>query len=544
MFKYLAAFIAIFCSAAFAQTFEWVNILSPDYPYNPTYLHAPSDIDNSGNPVCARLVSFRETYNLATYGDVKIEKRNSSGSILWENTVSGSSDVSELNVDYEGSVICIGTYRDTLEIDTVRLVHSGSGVGNYILKLNSTGNLDWIKEGTEFPEYGAVSALELKASGNILIGVTNYGTDANIYEFGPDGSPVSVIGQPGAETISDINVDNSGNIWATGFAFGGQVSFNGLDTIAPFNYTEYVVKYNSSGDAQWVSFIEDITVQDYNIVTDNSGNAYLSGNLFVPTQFGNLTANGPQWVYDFFVTKIDPDGNYIWLNEIPPGNPLGDATIGNSNFISCSSEGDTYLTGYFRGEINFGNGVVIQPIAYADIFVISYDRDGTVKWAKAAGGDAYDEGCGIVTDNNGSCYVSGFVSQDAVFDTISTTGEYMNLFFAKLMYDNPVGIEDLSGNFTEDKFELMQNYPNPFNPSTKIKYSVPSVIANEVKQSQIVSLKVYDVLGNEITTLVNEEKPAGSYEVNFSAENLSSGIYFYKLQSGNFSKTNKMILLK
>jgi len=93
-------------------------------------------------------------------------------------------------------------------------------------------------------------------------------------------------------------------------------------------------------------------------------------------------------------------------------------------------------------------------------------------------------------------------------------------------------------------FSLKQNYPNPFNPSTKIRFTIPSVIASEVKQSQFVSLKVYDVLGNEVTTLVNEDKPAGNYEVNFDARGLTSGIYFYKLSAGSFSQTKKMLLIK
>ncbi|MCW8805276.1 MAG: M14 family zinc carboxypeptidase [Ignavibacteriaceae bacterium] len=94
------------------------------------------------------------------------------------------------------------------------------------------------------------------------------------------------------------------------------------------------------------------------------------------------------------------------------------------------------------------------------------------------------------------------------------------------------------------QFSLDQNYPNPFNPSTKIKYSVPSVIASETKQSQLVTLKVYDILGNQVATLINEEKPSGEYEVDFDAAGLSSGIYFYKLQAGSFVATKKMILLR
>ncbi len=86
------------------------------------------------------------------------------------------------------------------------------------------------------------------------------------------------------------------------------------------------------------------------------------------------------------------------------------------------------------------------------------------------------------------------------------------------------------------QFILYQNYPNPFNPATVISYQLP-VSGN-------VTLKVYDVLGNEIATLVNEEKSAGVYDVDFDGSDLSSGIYFYKLHAGNFTKTNKMILLK
>jgi hypothetical protein len=85
-------------------------------------------------------------------------------------------------------------------------------------------------------------------------------------------------------------------------------------------------------------------------------------------------------------------------------------------------------------------------------------------------------------------------------------------------------------------FSLEQNYPNPFNPSTKINYTLP--------QKEFVSLKVYDLLGNELKTLVNEEKSAGSYELDFDAINLPSGIYFYRLQAGSFVETKKMIFLK
>lgn len=112
---------------------------------------------------------------------------------------------------------------------------------------------------------------------------------------------------------------------------------------------------------------------------------------------------------------------------------------------------------------------------------------------------------------------------------------------------NPV-IADEEENKIPDEFILYQNYPNPFNPTTKIKFSIPSVIASEAKLSQLVTLKVYDVLGNEISTLVNEELSAGEYEVIFNASsgirNLASGIYFFQLNTGNYFQTKKMVLLE
>ena len=98
-------------------------------------------------------------------------------------------------------------------------------------------------------------------------------------------------------------------------------------------------------------------------------------------------------------------------------------------------------------------------------------------------------------------------------------------------------------------YKLFQNYPNPFNPTTTIQFVIPNEVRNlkdsrTTKQSQHVLLKVYDVLGREVATLVNEEKPAGNYEVTFDASELSSGIYFYKLQTGSFVQTKKMILLR
>ena len=103
-----------------------------------------------------------------------------------------------------------------------------------------------------------------------------------------------------------------------------------------------------------------------------------------------------------------------------------------------------------------------------------------------------------------------------------------------IIVQNPSAVND--DEVVANHFELDQNYPNPFNPSTRINYTVPT--------SSFINLKVYDILGNEVAVLVNEEKPAGNYEINFDASRLTGGVYFYQLTSNSFVDTKKMILLK
>ena len=108
----------------------------------------------------------------------------------------------------------------------------------------------------------------------------------------------------------------------------------------------------------------------------------------------------------------------------------------------------------------------------------------------------------------------------------------------------PIGIKPIS-NEIPNVFSLSQNYPNPFNPSTKIKFSIPSNVRSEMSN---VKLIIYDILGREIATLVNERLSPGTYEVQWSASsvatNFASGVYFYLIQAGDFQETKKMILIK
>lgn len=136
------------------------------------------------------------------------------------------------------------------------------------------------------------------------------------------------------------------------------------------------------------------------------------------------------------------------------------------------------------------------------------------------------------TTTNKTLLNNGFILVEIIWQTWNGSA-WVNV--NKFMYSHlPTGIEQIEGEVST--YSLSNNYPNPFNPTTTIKFQIPEM--------GFISLKIYGILGNEITTLVNEELQSGSYETEFSGEDLSSGIYFYMLQAGAFVETKKMLMIK
>ena len=168
-----------------------------------------------------------------------------------------------------------------------------------------------------------------------------------------------------------------------------------------------------------------------------------------------------------------------------------------------------------------------EGIVVGDSGVVRYTNNGGTTWQADPYFDGLTDGdiisVATVDFNTGLALV-----RNTTLDGGSSTSLFM-------VSSEPLAVDD-NLNKTPSEFSLEQNYPNPFNPSTKIKFEIPSI--------SLVTLKIYDLLGNEIATLVDEEKTAGVYEAEFKAEELTSGIYFYKLQAEGFTQTKKFIFLK
>src|SRR4030095_4073518 len=239
----------------------------------------------------------------------------------------------------------------------------------------------------------------------------------------------------------------------------------------------------------------------FGLAVDDNKNVYVTG------------GDGSQ----IALIKYDLNGTVSWVQT-----HQGD--LGYSITLDASQQ-NVYIT----GNQNIGNGIT-------DGITIKYDVYGNQIWETY-----YDRGVGgsdrpvrIKIDSDCGIYVAGF-SQDS-------NGVFENFV---LKYDECPNPHPLSPNNNSEipkEFNLYQNYPNPFNPITKIKFDIPAGSSGKV------SLRVYDLAGREVATLLNQSLQPGTNEAEFDGSNLASGVYFYRINaegnSQNFSKTLKMILVK
>ena len=168
---------------------------------------------------------------------------------------------------------------------------------------------------------------------------------------------------------------------------------------------------------------------------------------------------------------------------------------------------------------------------------MQYDENGNDLWAEGVGGDRMDWGEGIVHDYSGHGYLSGYFESSSVIfgDTALTNPTSQNKLFVAKKEIQTTSIDLLDQEMVTSYYGLT-NYPNPFNSSTKIKFSLP-------KRSKV-KIKIFNLLGQKIKTLLNKSMSAGLHEVEFTTKDLPSGIYFYRIETGEFQQVRKMVLLK
>ena len=287
------------------------------------------------------------------------------------------------------------------------------------------------------------------------------------------------------------------------YTHGGGTNWENNPPTGSGNYEEAV-----SGDDITNGYVL-VPLRGYNNATLETVVNQESVIRFVVDMNGAVDGNG---------ISLEPVSNTFIAGANPPlqwpdgGWPDGDST----KVIFMADDGT-------NGDETAGDNFWTMEVTFPIYSPLDIEYKYGANWGLPSNGGANDNEGGVGTNHHATIFPS-FWSGDAVDD--------FGTFDTK---DVVNGVEQVDSG-VPSKYELSQNYPNPFNPSTIINFSIP--------QSGIVTLRVYNVLGQEVAELVNDVKSAGTYEVSFDASNLTTGMYVYTIQAGNYSATKKMLLVK
>ncbi|HEY3249708.1 MAG TPA: SBBP repeat-containing protein [Ignavibacteria bacterium] len=520
-------FVISFTSFLFSQPVEeWMNT-NGQYPYVISSNRGIIlEVDDRGNSYVMG-INYNGGYNIFTV------KYDINGNLLWSNDNNLGNWITQSFCMklYGGYLYESYTYNSTL----------------ITKKYDADGNLIWTVNynyvGIAYP-----MAITSDRSGNVYIASTGETftntTDFEIIKYDQQGNQVwfAYYNGPGNyfEEPGDIKVDRAGNVYVTGTSWGGDSTQSDYATIKinVNGVTEWVQRYNSQYNQAELPtclelgvsgiYVTGLSWRNNNkpefatIKYDNNGNQLWEQRYNHSNEWHRalgLAIDHSENVYvtggdynKIAVIKYNTNGIVQWVNTRD-----GEAGYG----ITLDDRQDVYVT----GNVNVNNGIT-------DGITIKYDRFGNQLWEAFydRGFSNNDRPVRIKTNSHCDVYVAGF-SQDSA-------GVFENfiLKYNECSIHSPLVL--INSSVIPNSFNLYQNYPNPFNPSTKIKFDIPA------NSSGKVSLRVYDLIGREVSTLLDQDIQPGTHEVEFDGSNFSSGIYFYKLVSDNYVETRKMILTK
>jgi photosystem II stability/assembly factor-like uncharacterized protein len=465
---------------------------------------------------------------------------------IFKSTDNGS-NWTNIYFDSYGQLFSLETYQDSIVY---------AGLPQYLLKSTNYGS-DWDTSFQAFENNNFINLIKVNNLGEVFTSVGFWG----LIKSTDCGSTWERIGLPSA-SIHDMALSPNTTIFSNAYMAG-------------------LFRSTNNGDSwEWIDHFGG------DLIVDDSGYVYCLGDKLYRSFDNGLT-----WVsnylgvnmYKLFLSK----NNKLFLANIDvklySSTDFGSTwVLINSNFPSLQdyaidSFGNIYIVnsyGIYKSEdegvswnqinINFGLGESVIDIDDNDkIYVgsetgIHFSSDNGSTWYECNTGLQNTYTTSIAINNDNVVYAS-FINEGVYYyDSINNRWNSVDdnpyyKFVSVLLFDDEgylyagtqshsvIKSRETTVTIDEDlnlqlDYLLSQNYPNPFNPTTTIKF--------EIAERGFVTIRVYDVLGSEVATLVNEEKPSGKYEVEFVGTGLTSGIYFYQIKAGNFVQTKKMILLK
>jgi uncharacterized delta-60 repeat protein len=419
-------------------------------------------------------------------------------------------------IQNDGRIIAAGYVNYGYNRDFALVRFKTNGLIDNTFGINSNVTTSIGSSDDEIKSVKIQSDNKIVAAGNSFNGtnydftLVRYNIDGNLdATFGTNGIVITSLGTYGGG-ITSLVIQSDDKIVAVG---------NSYNAFA-------LVRYNPNGDLDNTFGTNGVVTTQIGTVYDFPNTAALQndGKIVVAGYSSNGTDN------DVAIVRYNTNGaidNSFGTNGVVT-TPVG-ILDDYANSVAIQSDEKIIVSGYSdNGDRN--NFIVIRYLQNGNLD----NTFGTNGIEISTIGGASSISNAVAIQNDGNIVAAG---------TATLASDYSTFTLIRYLSEVTTGIEKEKNKEIPIHFALAQNYPNPFNPTTKIKYSIP-LYAGNTKNTAPVQLKIYDLLGREVITLVNEFKDPGNYEVEFNAGSLASGLYFYKLQAGSLVETKKMLLLK
>jgi hypothetical protein len=479
------------------------------------------------------------TTNLSSAGgaDIFLAKTNSSGDIQWAKSygTANADQILDMVTDTAGNLYA-QVYFGSPSFNLDGHVVTSLIFGVCIAKFDATGMCTAAKTtqniaiGTGGLAYSPLGFMA--AANNTVLSKVNMSCDTVWTRTIPTGLNAQVL-------FYDVTIDKDGNIIACG-TFGGSVNFGGVTLTTPSvsDLDNFVVKFNTTGTLQWAKQFGVRATTDeyaYSVATDLGGHVYVTGNYRSKMGVGTDTLTNGGAFPAVYLLKYSPSGTFEWsLNGTSTNQNLGRQVL-------CDPNGDIWLATNPSGTFNFAGQDHI-PSTSSGTMLISIDTSGAFRARLKPTGLGLTDPKRLIFNRAGTAlYVGGYhiASNPTVVTFGSTTLNTSGCFVAKGLPGVTTDVNDHGS--VPSGFALAQNYPNPFNPSTTIEYSLAT--------RSVVTIEIFNILGQRVRTLVNGSQSAGSHKIEWSGTDeegkaVSTGVYLYRLQAGDVILSKKMMLLE
>jgi hypothetical protein len=335
-----------------------------------------------------------------------------------------------VKTDENGNVYVAGSFKSaTITFGTFTLANTAVGSNDlFLVKYDTDKNVLWaISNGGSGSD--VATAIDVDESGNVYLGgyfsspTINFGggiiitrtggSDAFFVKYNSTGMAVWAKKGGGSsnEEVEDITVDLNGNLFGTGYFESASCIFGTITLTNHGHYDGFLVKYDISGN--------EISANGYGgsmwddckgIISDNSGNVYLTGYYRSDITFGDTTLFNSTGDAHLFVVKYDNSGEYLWAK-----NSAGTWEIGNE--IALDQSGDIYITGFFQGTTMSSGNLLLSnngPSGTSDFFILKYNQDGNPQWLTGGGNSEYEEGRAVDIDHNGDVVAGVYFNSSTI----------------------------------------------------------------------------------------------------------------------------------